>query len=99
MANFDVSDPFTTLSQEHPDFNDLDALGETRRLAQRQEAIEAHLKGEESIDYVCDVLNDQGISPDQYLSEVVEAMEYVIDNGIVFQSNELGLFLPAGLIV
>lgn len=95
MANFDVSDPFRTVLRE------LDRNGDQRNpreealaLAVREELIQELISGEGYLDSTLDCLAEQGINPDAWLSQVEANINYVIDSGVRFTSNENGLLLP-----
>jgi hypothetical protein len=90
----DLIDPFLTHYREFPDMNRDDSRGEAVALDCRQAMIEGWLRGELPEDAVLETLLDQGISPDDYAAVVAANVDYVIDSGIRFESNDSGLFLP-----
>ncbi|MEM9448379.1 MAG: hypothetical protein AAGA75_07580 [Cyanobacteria bacterium P01_E01_bin.6] len=91
----DLIDPFMTFSEVHPDFDDNDSLRSSRELLERQDAIDRWLRGETSEEEVLDTLSSQGLNPDTYVDNVVNEVQYIIDNGIVYASNDSGLLLPS----
>lgn len=99
QQGIDVFDPFITVFGEHPDYDASDERREAEQLLQRQGAIEAVLKGEEHEDVLLDMLQEQGVSADRYLAAVEENIQYVIDNGLIFTSNDAGILLPQGMVI
>ena len=99
MKSIDMMDPFLTFSRDDPDFNESDSLQESRALAERQGVIQDYLQGKTEADHVLDTLNDQGISPDEFVEVVKDNVQYVIDGGVVFESNDAGILLPAGIVI
>lgn len=93
--SLDIYDPFMTV------FRDLDRRGdernpeeEARELLTRETLIEELITGQGHLDTALDCLAEQGIDPDAWLEQTVANMEWVIDNGIRFTSNDHGIFLP-----
>ncbi len=93
----DFLDPFTTVAREDLDMNQADERREAILLADRQQVIQDFLNGKTEEDHVLETLLAQGISPDDYLHLVNDNIDYVIDQGIVFSSNESGILLPRHL--
>lgn len=87
-----------TFFRDHPDHNRGDARQEVIALDQRQAAIEGWLRGELPEEAVLETLLDQGINPDAYCDVVEANIDYVIDAGVRFQSNDAGILLPAHLL-
>lgn len=94
----DALDPFLTYFREHPDYNRDDSRQEAIALDRRQAAIEGWLRGELPEEAVLETLLDQGISPDAYINVVEDNINYVIDAGIRFGSNDAGILLPAHML-
>ena len=90
----DVIDPFLSFATVNADYNEDDHLAETARLVERQGVIHDWLSGQTEAEHVLDTLSDQGLNPDTYVAEVCRAVEFAINGGIVFESNDSGLFLP-----
>lgn len=90
----DVIDPFLTFALNNPDYNENDHLKEAARLINRQDVILDWLWGQTEADHVLDTLSDQGLSPDGYVDEVCSSVDLVINQEMVFESNDSGLFLP-----
>lgn len=91
----DIYDPFMTV------FRDLDTRGnqrdpteEARALATREQLIEELISGEGYLDTTLDCLAEQGLDPDAWIDHTVANIEWVIDSGIRFTSNDHGLLLP-----
>jgi hypothetical protein len=95
--SLDFSDPFVTVAREDLDMSQADERREAQLLAARQGVIQDWLNGETEEEHVLETLIDQGISPDEYLRLVNANIDYVIDQGIVFSSNESGILLPRHL--
>lgn len=93
--NRDIYDPFMTVLRDlDPRGDQFDPRAEAQALATREQLIEELINGEGYLDTTLDCLAEQGINPDAWLDQVVENIEYVIDSGIRFTSNEHGLLLP-----
>lgn len=93
--SLDIYDPFGTV------FRNLDARGDQRdpkaeaeALGIREELIEDLINGTGYLDTTLDCLAEQGINPDAWIDQTVENLEWVVDSGICFTSNEHGLLLP-----
>lgn len=95
--SLDFLDPFVTVAREDLDMNQADERREAILLADRQQVIQDWLSGKTHEEHVLETLLDQGISPDEYMRLVNENIDYVIDQGIVFSSNESGILLPRHL--
>jgi len=76
--------PFSTCYRDHPDFNQSDHLQEAEALIQRQETIQSFLLGEESADYLLDMLEYQGIDPVAYVEMVESNVDHLINHQILF---------------
>lgn len=68
--------PFLTYYRQDVDYSVADAAHEFNLMVQRNEAIDAFLTGHQDVDYMLDVLNDQGIEPEEYLEAVESEIEY-----------------------
>lgn len=93
--DYDIYDPFMTV------FRDLDPRGDQRdpraeaeALATREEVISDLINGTGYLDTTLDCLAEQGINPDAWIDQTVANLEWVVDSGIRFTSNEHGLLLP-----
>lgn len=95
--SLDFLDPFTTVAREDLDMSQSDERREAILLGDRQQVIQDWLTGETDEEHVLETLLDQGISPDEYLRLVNDNIDYVVDQGIVFSSNESGILLPRHL--
>jgi hypothetical protein len=95
--SLDFLDPFMTVARDDLDMNQADGRREAILLADRQQVIQDFLSGGTEEDHVLETLLDQGISPDEYLRLVNENIDYVIEQGIAFSSNESGILLPRHL--
>lgn len=95
MKNLDVADPFRTVLREQDRQGEPnDPKEEALALAVREALIEELISGEGYLDSTLDCLAQQGINPDAWLGQVEANINYVIDSGIRFTTNENGLFLP-----
>lgn len=93
----DAIDPFITFARQDETMSSSDERRESILLSRRQGVIQDWLSGETEEEHVLETLLDQGINPDEYIRAAVENIEYVIDQGIVFASNENGILLPRHL--
>ncbi|MBE9157694.1 hypothetical protein IQ265_12780 [Nodosilinea sp. LEGE 06152] len=92
MANgIDALDPFMTWFREDPN---LDPAVEAAMLAERQDILQRTLTDDLPGEALLECLLEQGINPDHWLDVTTENLNYVIDNGIPFASNEAGILLP-----
>ncbi|NJL61816.1 MAG: hypothetical protein HC903_08280 [Methylacidiphilales bacterium] len=62
-------------------------MTEMNQLLFRQKVIENCLKGDESADFLFDVLEEQGIDSSSYVQEVEENVEFVISNGLILPNT------------
>lgn len=93
----DALDPFLTFARSDVDMSASDERTEAQALAERQGIIQSWLSGDTAEDHVLETLLDQGINPDHYVETVIDNIDYVVDQGIVFTSNENGILLPRHL--
>jgi len=91
----DVADPFLTFFRENPDYSESDSLSECRALWERQGAVDQVIRGEEHPDLLLETLYDQGIEPSDYVDGVVNEIDYIMDGGIRFETDDSGLLLPS----
>lgn len=75
-----IIEPFLTYYRDNPDYNASDAKNEFDLMMLRNGAIEDWIDGNQSSDYVFDVLRSQGIDPDAYLKSIESEIEYFIAN-------------------
>ena len=93
----DLLDPFMTFYRVSPDHDSGDARREAIALFERQEMIEDYLRGRVPEEAVLDTLHAQGIDPDDYADQVARNVDYVIDAGIRFETNDSGIYVPSPL--
>lgn len=91
----DIYAPFMTFLKDDPDFNRADSRAALNELIQRETLIEGLIKGANDIDETFDCLAEQGIDPDDWLDATCQNIEFIIDSGIHFSSNDKGILLPA----
>ncbi|MBD2259912.1 hypothetical protein [Pseudanabaena sp. FACHB-2040] len=91
---FDTYDLFRTFCSEDPDFNRADERADLAQLIERETKIEGFLNGQTRLSEVLDCLSDQGIEPDDWVDTTVNNIEFIIDSGIHFASNDKGIYLP-----
>lgn len=90
----DLLTPFETWEIDHPDFNRVDALAETRRQQQRESAIWGLVSGSMPVDYVLDMMAEhEGIGADEFVDMVEDNVNYLID-GRHYVETPSGLLLP-----
>ncbi len=78
---------FSTNFQENVDYNQTDSLNQMNQLLFRQKVIEDCLNGNESAEFLFDVLEEQGINSSAYVQEVGENVEFVISNGLILPNT------------
>ena len=79
--------PFQTYFIENPDYNESDIQNEFNALVIRQRAINDLLEGKLSPEEVLDLLNDQKIDVDEYVNCVEHNVSFIIQNGILPNSD------------
>lgn len=75
--------PLSTNFRDDPDFNESDRAKEFELLATRQGAIDDLLQGNISPVDLLDLLEYQEIDPTEYMEAATEAIEAVINQGMV----------------
>ncbi|MEA5449711.1 hypothetical protein VB780_14095 [Leptolyngbya sp. CCNP1308] len=91
----DIYDPFSTVFRElDPRGDQRDPRAESEALAIREQLIEELLNGTGHLDTTLDCLAEQGIDPDAWIDQTVTNLEWVMDSGIRFATNDHGLLLP-----
>lgn len=91
----DFYDPFMTVFRElDPRGDQRDPRAEAEALAIREELIEDLINGTGYLDTTLDCLAEQGINPDAWIDQTVANLNWVVESGIRFTSNEHGLLLP-----
>lgn len=94
----DVYDPFMTVLRDlDPRGDTLDPRDEIQALATREQLISDLISGDGYADSALDCLAEQGINPHAWIEATVANIEWVMDQGIRFTSNDHGLFLPEHL--
>jgi succinyl-CoA synthetase beta subunit len=89
----DIYDPFMTVLRATDD-REVDPREEIAALMVRDALISELVSGSGYLDSTLDCLAEQGINPDAWLDATVANIDYVIESGIRFYSNDHGLFLP-----
>lgn len=69
---------FDTTYIDHPDYNSSDHDAECRRLFARQRAIQGLIDGTVDPDYLLDLLEDQGVSPTEYVETVEDNLLWLV---------------------
>lgn len=87
----DALDPFSTWFREDPN---LDPVVEAAQLAERQDILQRTLTDELPGEALLECLLGQGINPDEWLDITTANLNYVMDAGIPFESNDSGILLP-----
>jgi hypothetical protein len=78
---------FSTFYEENIDYNSADSLNKMNELLFRQKAIDNVLTGNESAEFLFDILEEQGINSSAYVQEVEENVEFVISNGLILPNT------------
>lgn len=94
MPGIDAFDPFRPWFNSHPDMDRSDERRAVEEMMVREELTQQFLAGQTDIETLWDCLAQQGIDPLEWTEATVNQVERVIDQGIVFESDESGLFLP-----
>lgn len=98
MTGFDLLDPFLPSIGLNPEYSASDDRRAIEAMALRTDLITDLLQGSRPLDDVLDCISDQGEDPDQWLGDVIGQVNYVMDNGVPFVSNESGILLPASCL-
>ena len=72
--------PFLTTFRENSDYNSNDEINEINSLILRNETIENYLLGEQTEDYLFDLLAQEGIDPHFYAKAVEDEIIYLMTN-------------------
>jgi hypothetical protein len=75
--------------QENPDYNSADSLAQISDSLFRNNIITDIVNGNESAEFLFDVLEEQGIDSNSYVQEVVENVDFVISNGLILPNTVL----------
>lgn len=94
MPGIDAYDPFRQWFQGHPDMDHADERRAVEELMVRDELTQQFLQGQTDLETLWDALAQHNIDPLQWTEDTVNQVERILDGGIVFQSDESGLFLP-----
>jgi hypothetical protein len=73
--------------QENLDYNEADSLAQMSESLLRNQIITDIVNGNESADFLFDVLEQQGIDSTSYVQEVVENVDFVISNGLILPNT------------
>jgi hypothetical protein len=73
--------------QENPDYNEADSLTQMSESLLRNQIITDIVNGNESADFLFDVIEKQGIDSTSYVEEVVENVDFVISNGLILPNT------------
>ncbi|MEO1349060.1 MAG: hypothetical protein AAFW84_09710 [Cyanobacteria bacterium J06635_15] len=87
----DISDPFMTFLEEHPDFSESDEQRAVERLLKRQDAVQSFLIEEVPPEVVLDCLSEQGISPDKYVQNVLRHIQCIQPSDVAVMTDEMGI--------
>lgn len=94
MPAIDAFDPFRPWFTAHPDMDHHDQRQAVEEMMIREELTQKFLAGQTDLDTLWDCLAQHEIDPMEWTEATVNQVERIIDQGIVFQSDESGLFLP-----
>jgi hypothetical protein len=73
--------------QENPDYNEADSLAQMSDSLLRNQIITDIVNGNESADFLFDVIEKQGIDSTSYVEEVVENVDFLISNGLILPNT------------
>lgn len=78
----DPTEPLMTFFRDNPDYNSADVMAEAEALFNRQKMIDLVVSGSIPPDELMDCLADQGYKSDDYIDQVCENIEIIIDNDL-----------------
>lgn len=90
----DIYDPFRPYFLENPDFNRADERSEVERMLLRDDLTQQYLNGLIDTETLFDAFAEHGIDPLEWVEEMESQVERIVSGGVVFTTNENGLFLP-----
>ncbi|MEA5448350.1 hypothetical protein VB780_07210 [Leptolyngbya sp. CCNP1308] len=93
----DAYDPLRPWFVSNPDYNREDERRAVEAMLLIDDLTQQAMTGQADIDTLFDCLAEQEIDPLQWADDAVAGMERIVDAGIVFVSDETGLFLPQGI--
>lgn len=73
-------EPLNTFWLPHPDYNLADEIAESRRLVNRQIALDRALRGEENLYTALDMLVEHGLDVDEYLAIAISNLDLILGN-------------------
>ena len=73
-------EPLNTFWLPHPDYNLADEIAESRRLVDRQIALDRALRGEGDLFTALDMLVEHGIDVDEYLNIALGNLDLILGN-------------------
>lgn len=88
----DPLDPLLTFYQEHPDHNQGDSLAETKRLFERQQAIDKLLHGTITPDELLDLIDSHGMDAAHYADCAVSNLNKVVDQQLIIDPYEAAFY-------
>ncbi len=71
-------DPLSTFWLPDPDYNLADEIAESKRLVDRQIALDRALRGEENLYTVLDMLVEHGLNVDEYLAVTISNLDLIL---------------------
>lgn len=86
--------PIMTFSDDNPDFSESDCRQDSEQLMIRSEAIESFAFGKISGDDLLSIVEDSGVSPDEYLDCVLDNIEFAM--GRYYAPLHSGILVPFG---
>ena len=76
----DALEPLETFWLPHPDYNLADEIAESKRLVDRQIALDRALKGEGDLFAALDMLAEHGLDVDEYLIATISNLDLILGN-------------------
>jgi hypothetical protein len=80
--SIDPTEPLITFFRDNPDYNLGDIEKEAEALFDRQKMIDLVVAGSTPVDELMDCLKDQGFDTDDYIDQICENIEIIIDNDL-----------------
>lgn len=81
-SSLDPTEPLMTFFRDNRDYNTADVMAEAEALFNRQKMIDLVVSGSIPPDELMDCLTDQGYKSDDYIDQICENIEIIIDNDL-----------------
>lgn len=81
----DILSPLETFYEWHPEHSATDQDRLMGEMVARQDALHKLLRGEVGLDYVCDLIAQQGYGIDEWMAMAIDNLDYAVASGLTQQ--------------